>query len=95
MVKKAQVVTVPVVPEVVVAPEAPKVDTGLELYGKLRNEINSGKVNFTEQLKQVKEAIAARTKEIENLRVQELKLQGAVEASDIFLKAVLPSNNIK
>lgn len=91
MVKKAQVVVEPVVP-VVVVPEAPKVDTGLELYGKLHNEINNGKANFTEQLKQVREAIAVRTKEIESLRATELKLQGAVEASDIFLKAALPSN---
>lgn len=84
MVKKAQVE--PVVPEVVVVPEAPKVDSGLELYGKLRNEINAGRANFTQQLKQTRETI-------ETLRIQALKLEGAIEASDIYLKSALPSNN--
>jgi hypothetical protein len=77
-------------------PDAPVVEipkSDLELYGKLCTEINAGRDDFKKQLQQVREAISVRTQEIENLKIKSLKLEGAIEASEIYLKSVLPSNN--
>lgn len=74
--------------ENVAMPQAEK-----DLYGELRNAINLGRDDFRKQLATVKEAIAARQQELELLEIKKSKLEGAIEASEIYLKAVLPSGN--
>jgi hypothetical protein len=69
-----------------------KKNEDLELYGKLRNAIDTGRTDFKSQLAQVKEAIDIRTQELETLKTKKDKLLGAIEASDIYLKAVLKPN---
>jgi hypothetical protein len=67
----------------------------LEMYGKLRNEINLSRDKYKLSLQQTKDAIEQRTQELELLNTRKQRLEGAIEASEYFLKAVLPSNNPK
>jgi hypothetical protein len=73
----------------------PVVDEGMELYGKLRNEITKNREDFRGQVRQIKDAIEIKTQELDLLNTKKLKLEGAIEAADIFLKLALPSNNPK
>jgi SMC interacting uncharacterized protein involved in chromosome segregation len=52
----------------------------------LRKKVTDSKEDFKKQLAQVKEAIEIREEEIKNLTIKKHKLQGAVEASDIYLQ---------
>ena len=73
----------------------PEKTPDLDLYGKLRNRILEGRDNMKKQIVQAKEAIEQKTVELETLKIQKLKLEGAVEASEIYLKEVLPNPNPK
>lgn len=73
-----------------------------KLYGDLRNYINDSREKYKSNLSQVKEQLEqvqlqreSLDKQEELLIVKKRKLEGAVEASDILLKSVLPSNNKK
>ena len=66
-----------------------------ELYGKLRNLINANREAYKGSLTQVKETIEQREAELLALRAKKSRLEGAIEASDLYLTAVLPSNNKK
>jgi len=79
-----------IVPEV---PIIPVVNEDAELYNKLRNEISKNREDFRKQVWQIKDAIEVKTQELETLNIRKLKLEGAIEASDIYLKSALPSNN--
>jgi SMC interacting uncharacterized protein involved in chromosome segregation len=73
-VQDAQVVETPVVHRDSVALEA------------LRNKVTTSRDDFKKQLSSVKDAIELREEEIKNLNIRKLKLQGAIEASDIYLQ---------
>jgi hypothetical protein len=78
-VQDAEVVAQPVVHKDTVALEA------------LRTLITGNRDDFKKQLTQVKDAIEVREEELKNLNIKKLKLQGAVEASELVLKpAVTP-----
>lgn len=62
-----------------------------DLYGELNRSINENRGRFREQLAQVKDHIETRKNELDLLQIKKSKLEGAIEASDMFLKAVLPS----
>jgi len=72
-------------------PELPPVDFK-ERYGTLRNQINETRVAFKTQISEIKDVIEKRKEELELFKIKLHKLEGAVEASDIYLKASLPSN---
>jgi SMC interacting uncharacterized protein involved in chromosome segregation len=73
-VQEAQVVEKPVVHKDTLALEA------------LRKKVSEARDDFKKQITQVKEAIETREEELKLLNVKLQKLQGAVEASDIYLK---------
>lgn len=52
----------------------------------LRTNVTSSRENFRKQLADVKEAIETREEELKVLNIKRHKLQGAIEASDIYLK---------
>lgn len=64
-----------------------------ELFGKLRSAISSSKDSYRNSLAQTKELILQKEDELNLLRIRQHKLEGAIEASDGFLLAVLPNNN--
>lgn len=72
-----------------------EVSPDLEMYGKLRNQIIEGRTNLKSQLVQMKEIIEEKTRELESLKHQKAKLEGAIEVSELYLKDPLPSNNPK
>jgi ribosome-binding ATPase YchF (GTP1/OBG family) len=63
-----------------------------ERYGTLRNQINATKEAFRRQISEVKDLIEKRKEEMEILEIKLHKMEGAVEASDLYLKEALPSN---
>jgi SMC interacting uncharacterized protein involved in chromosome segregation len=63
-----------------------------ELYGKLRNVINANRDAYRKALVQVKEEIEQKKEELELLKAKKSKLEGAIEVSDQYLTAVLPSS---
>ncbi len=72
-----------------------KVEKEKDLFGKLRNTIIENREKYRRQLTDIKDKLEKNTQEIETLTVLRDKLQGAIEASDFYVKAVLPSNNLK
>jgi len=72
-------------------PELPQVDYR-ERYGTLRNQINDTRATFKSQIAEIKDLIEKRNEEMGLLKIKLNKLEGAVEASDLYLKASLPSN---
>lgn len=64
-----------------------------ELFTKLRTSISSSRDSYKISLAQTKEVIAQREEELKLLKIRQHKLEGAIEASEGFLVAVLPSNN--
>lgn len=52
----------------------------------LRSKVSNAKTDFVKQLAQVKDAIEVREEEIKNLTIKKNKLQGAIEASDLYLQ---------
>lgn len=66
-----------------------------ELFNTLRNTINTARESYRTNLIQTKELIAQKEEEVRLLRIRQHKLEGAIEASDVSLTAVLPSNNKK
>lgn len=64
-----------------------------DLYGKLRNVVSTSKDSYKASLSQTKDAIAQREEELRLLKIRQHKLEGAIEASEGFLTAVLPNNN--
>lgn len=77
--------------------EAVEVDTNdyKELFAKLRNTINTSKDTYKQSLSQTKDLIVQKEEELRILKIRQHKFEGAIEASDGFLSAVLPSNNKK
>ena len=75
----------------VTKPELPPINFE-ERYGTLQNQINNARETFKKQIAELKEAIETRKKELELYELKLHKLEGAVEASDIYLKEVPPSN---
>lgn len=69
--------------QVVEKPVAHKDTVALEA---LRTKITTARDDFKKQITQVKEAIDTRETELKNLNLKLLKLQGAVEASDLYLQ---------
>lgn len=63
-----------------------------ERYGTLRNQINKTRGTFKTQISEIKDIIEKRTEELELFKIKLHKLEGAVEASDLYLKEALPSN---
>ena len=66
-----------------------------ELYGKLRNQINSSRDSYRTNLINTKDTIESFRTQLEILTTKKAKLEGAIEASDALLKSFLPSNNKK
>lgn len=64
-----------------------------ELFTKLRTSISSSRDSYKISLAQTKEVIAQREEELKLLKIRQHKLEGAIEASEGFLVAVLPNNN--
>lgn len=64
-----------------------------ELFTKLRTSISSSRDSYKISLAQTKEVIAQREEELKLLKIRQHKLEGAIEASEGFLTAVLPTNN--
>ena len=83
--------------EKTVEPKLETTDTNdyRELYGKLRDVINSSKENYKNSLAQAKDLIIVKEEEVRILKIRQHKLEGAIEASDGFLTAALPNNNKK
>ena len=52
----------------------------------LRTNVSSSKENFRKQLSEVKEAIESREADLKILQIKKNKLEGAIEASDLYLK---------
>jgi hypothetical protein len=52
----------------------------------LRTKVTNARDDFKKQIIQVKEAIEVRENELKNLNIKLQKLQGAVEASDLYLQ---------
>jgi hypothetical protein len=52
----------------------------------LRTNVTNSKESFKKQLAEVKDAIAAREEELKILNIKLRKLEGAIEASDLYLK---------
>jgi hypothetical protein len=77
-----------VVPE---TSEAPKQER--DMYIELRNTVIETREKYRRQLLEVKEKLAAGEKERAMLITLRDKLEGAIEASDFYSKAVLPTNN--
>lgn len=69
--------------QVVEKPVAHKDTVALEA---LRAKVTTSKDDFKKQLTNVKDAIELREEEIKNLTIKKHKLQGAIEASDIYLQ---------
>ena len=72
-VQDAQVVEKPVVHKDTIALEA------------LKTKVTTSRDDFKKQIAEVKDAIEVRENDLKNLNIKLLKLQGAVEASNIFL----------
>ena len=68
---------------------------GQDLYGELRNKITNDRAKFREQLREIKDKIEKNNRDSELLATLRDKLEGAIEASDAFLRSVLPTNNSK
>lgn len=66
-----------------------------DLYSKLRNTVNVSRDSYKAALTQTKDAITQREDELKILKIRQHKLEGAIEAADSFLTAVLPDNNKK
>lgn len=64
-----------------------------ELFGKLRTSMTTARDNYSISLAQVKIQIETKEEEIRILKIRARKLEGAIEANNISLVAVLPSNN--
>jgi hypothetical protein len=69
--------------QIVEKPVAHKDSVALEA---LRTKVSNAKTDFQKQIAQVREAIESRETELKNLNIKLLKLQGAVEASDLYLQ---------
>ncbi len=52
----------------------------------LRKKVSDAKEDFKRQIAQIKEAIEIRELELKNLNIKLQKLQGAIEASDLYLQ---------
>lgn len=70
--------------QVVEKPVAHKDSVALEA---LRTKVTTARDDFKKQIAQVKEGIELREAELKNLNIKLLKLQGAVEASDLYLQS--------
>jgi len=75
--------------QVVERPVAHKDTLALEA---LRTQVTNARDDFKKQLANVKDAIETREEELKNLNIKKLKLQGAIEASDIYLKPATPAS---
>jgi SMC interacting uncharacterized protein involved in chromosome segregation len=69
--------------QIVEKPVVHKDTTALEA---LRTKVSTSKEDFRKQLANVKDAIEVREEELKNLIIKRHKLQGAIEASDIYLQ---------
>jgi hypothetical protein len=58
-----------------------------DLHAKLKTHITTSKDSFRRQLADVNEAISAREEELKVLTIKRNKLQGAIEASDLYLNS--------
>lgn len=72
--------------------ESTDVNDYKDLFGKLRNTVLSSRDTYKTSLAQTKDAIIQKEEELRLFRIRQHKLEGAIEASDGFLTAVLPSN---
>lgn len=52
----------------------------------LRKKVSDAKDDFKKQIAQIRETIEVREVELKNLNIKLQKLQGAVEASDLYLQ---------
>jgi chromosome segregation ATPase len=77
-VQDAQVIEKPVVHKDTAALEA------------LRAQVSNARDDFKKQLSDVKDAIESREADLKNLTIRKHKLQGAIEASDLYLKPSTP-----
>jgi len=66
--------------------EAPVVAKDTLALDALRKQVSDSRESFRRQLADAKDAIELREEEIRNLTIKKHKLQGAIEASDIYLK---------
>ncbi len=66
-----------------------------DLYGELRNKIIETRDKYKTQVADIKEKLEKNREEEKVLSKLRDKLQGAIEASDFYAKAVLPTNNPK
>lgn len=64
-----------------------------DLFSKLRNSMTTSRDGYKTSLAQVKDAIEQKKEELRILEIRKNKLEGAIEATDISLVAVLPNNN--
>ncbi len=64
-----------------------------ELFGKLRQAITTSRDGYNLSLSQTRDLIEKREEEVRLLKIRKDRLLGAIETSEAYLKAVLPSNN--
>ena len=64
-----------------------------ELFGKLRQAITTSRDEYQISLSQTRELIEKREEELRLLNIRKERLIGAIEANELSLKVVLPSNN--
>lgn len=64
-----------------------------ELFGKLRQAITTSRDGYNLSLSQTRDLIEKREEEVRLLKIRKDRLLGAIETSESYLKAVLPSNN--
>lgn len=69
--------------------------TDKELYGELRNTIIETRDKYQNQVREIKDKLEKSDEERKALVTLRDKLQGAIEASDFYTKAVLPTNKPK
>jgi septal ring factor EnvC (AmiA/AmiB activator) len=72
--------------------EAPAIHKDTAALEALRAQIEKYRDDFKKQIAQTKETIEQRDAELKNLHIRLQKLQGAVEASDLYLKPATPAS---